>query len=263
MQKLKGAVALACTCVLVACGGGGSNDTQPESVPHPEGRYDGYTTVNGRAATALILGADSYWVFYSAIGNPATIGGVVQGDISGVSVAAFTSANVRDFNYEGLGTAFGTATVYYTPRASVNATIGFTSGSTEGFVGAYNTTFAQTPSIETIAGTYTGTASTVVTGQQAGSGTINADGAFAGSAAGCNTTGTITPRAAANDSGSSSPRYGGNAYNVSITFGPAPCFYAGQTFTGVALYEADTKTLIAGATNAGRTDAMTFMGTKQ
>jgi hypothetical protein len=268
MQKLKGAVALACTCLLAACGGGGdANDTQPESVPHPEGRYDGYEfnpsdgSPTGRTGVALVTGARSYVLFYSAPGNPNVLGGVVQGDIAGVTTAAFTTANVRDFNYEGLGTTFGTATASFTPRASISAVADYAGGRT-GFSGAYNSTFAQTPTLGAIAGTYGGTSATVATGRQAASGTIRADGQFTGSAGGCISSGTLTPRPAADDSGSASPRFGGNAYDFSITFGGAPCFYAGQTFTGVALYDADAKMLLATAPNAARTDALTFMGTK-
>jgi hypothetical protein len=262
MQKLKGAVALACTSLLVACGGGGANDTQPESVPHPEGRYDGYNSTLTRAGTALVIGARSYWLFYSASGNPSVLAGVVQGDITASSVAGLLSPNARDFNYESQSTTFGTVSADFTPKASIAAVMRYDIGGTGDFSGAYNGTFGLTPTLQAIAGTYSGTAATVVSGRQASTLAVSADGAFTASAGGCTTSGTITPRPAADDSGSSSPRYGGNAYDFSITFGGAPCYYAGQTFTGVALYDADTKALLAAAPNSARTDALAFMGTK-
>ncbi len=261
MKKLS-MLAACCASFLTACGGGGANDTQPETVPHPEGRYDGSSPSTGRGGVALVLGARSYWLFYSAPGNAALLGGLVQGDITASSVAGFQSANVRDFNYEGLGTSFGTASASVVRKASIDATVIYSGGTAANFVGAYNATFEQTPSLATIAGTYTGTAATVATGRQASTGTISADGHFSGSSGGCISTGTVAPRPAADDSGSASPRYGGNAYDFTVTFGGAPCYYAGQTFTGVALYDADTKSILAAAPNAARTDAAAFAGTK-
>jgi hypothetical protein len=269
MQKLKGALALACTSLLVACGGGGSaNDTQPESVPHPEGRYDGYVfdasgVSTGRTGQALVIGARSFWLFYSAPGNPALIGGVVHADIAAISTAAFTSANGRDFNFEGFGVTPGTGTAKFVPRASIDVSgSSLVSGAAGSFVGAYNGTFAQTPTLAAIAGTYVGTAATAATGRQAGSGTITADGAFSGSSGGCISTGTFTPRPAADDNSSTSPRYGGNAYDVVLNFGGVPCAYPGQTWSGVAMYDADTKSILVAAVNPGRTDAAAFAGTK-
>lgn len=269
MQKLMGAVALACTCVLTACGGGGdANDERPESVPHPEGRYDGSLfdadgNATGRSGSALVVGARSFWLFYSAPGNPGMIAGVVHADITAHSTAAFTSANGRDFNFEGFGVTAGTGVARFEPRASIDVSGSFLTGAPVGsYVGAYNGTFAQTPTLAAIAGTYLGTAATALTGRQAGSGTITAEGAFSGSSGGCISSGTFTPRPAADDNSSTSPRYGGNAYDVVLNFGGAPCAYPGQTWSGVAMYDADTKSILVAAVNPGRTDAAAFAGTK-
>lgn len=270
MQKMKVASVLALTCAVVACGGGGSaNEEKPETVPHPEGRYDGFVfdasngQSTGRSGQALVVGARSFWLFYSAPGNPALIAGVVHADITAHSIAAFTSVNGRDFNFEGFGTTFGTGSASFKPRASIDVYgSSLISGAAGYFVGAYNGTFAQTPTLAAIAGTYLGTAATVATGRQSGSGTIGADGSFSGSSGGCLSSGTFTPRPAADDNSSTSPRYGGNAYDVVLSFGGAPCAYPGQTWTGVAMYDADTKSILVAAVNPGRTDAAAFAGTK-
>jgi hypothetical protein len=61
--------------------------------------------------------------------------------------------------------------------------------------------------------------------------TISTAGAISGTSAGCLFTGTATPRAS-----------GKNIFNVSITFGAAPCALAGQTATGIAIDYAITGT---------------------
>jgi len=53
---------------------------------------------------------------------------------------------------------------------------------------------------------------------------INNAGAITGSSGGCSFTGTATPRAS-----------GKNVFDVSITFGAAPCVLPSQTVTGIAL----------------------------
>ena len=53
-----------------------------------------------------------------------------------------------------------------------------------------------------------------------------------------------------------------NAYNVAIRFGAAPCFFANQSMSGIAYFDAPTKRLYAAAPNAGRTDGILFLGTK-
>jgi hypothetical protein len=63
-------------------------------------------------------------------------------------------------------------------------------------------------------------------------------------------------------SGTTAPHVRGNVYNFAITFGTTGCFFAGQTFTGHAYYDAALKALYAAAPNAGRTDGVLFIGPK-
>jgi hypothetical protein len=58
------------------------------------------------------------------------------------------------------------------------------------------------------------------------------------------------------------PRARGNAFNVSLTFGGAPCLFANQTLTGIAYFDATTRVVYAAAPNANRTDGVLFVGTK-
>lgn len=92
---------------LVACGGGGSGDAESANgngtnpVGNAEGFYNG-TTSNGRSLTGLVLDDGSYWVLYSAQNNSAVMAGMIQGN-SRAAAGTFTSADGRDFNFEGGG----------------------------------------------------------------------------------------------------------------------------------------------------------------
>lgn len=88
-----------------ACGGGNS-ESDVSSLSHPtalsaEGRWTG-TTSTGRAIVGLVLDDGSYWLLYSARGNPNVLAGLVEGTGTSHS-GSFGSSNTRDFNLEGAG----------------------------------------------------------------------------------------------------------------------------------------------------------------
>jgi len=62
--------------------------------------------------------------------------------------------------------------------------------------------------------------------------------------------------------GSATPRASGNAYNLSITFGGAPCYFENQTMSGIGYFDATSKRLWAATPNASRTEGILFVGTK-
>src|SRR3569832_1546317 len=82
------------TSVVAACSSGSSDNsstpTLPPAATSAEGLWNG-TTSTTRTVGGLVLNDGSYWVFYTAIGNPTVLAGLVQG--TGTSnLGAFTSS---------------------------------------------------------------------------------------------------------------------------------------------------------------------------
>ena len=105
----------------------------------------------------------------------------------------------------------------------------------------YDVTFEESPLLSDLAGAYSGQAVSS-SGVQTVDLTVTSAGAVAGTVAGCQFTGLAAPRSDA------------NAFDLSVTFGGAPCLFANQTLTGLAYYNPLTRQMIALAPNAGRTD---------
>jgi hypothetical protein len=104
--------------VSVACGGG-YGDRDFSSLPQPtatsaEGRWTG-ATPKGRTVAGLVLDDGSYWLFYTARGNPNILAGLVQGTGTSHS-GSFGSSNTRDFNLEGAGIHAATMNGSYVPN---------------------------------------------------------------------------------------------------------------------------------------------------
>ena len=243
MMKLLTALA---TAVLVSsCGGGG--DSAPAGPSAVQGLWLGTTTTN-RAVTGLVFSDGSSYVLYSRVGNPALLGGVVQGSSSAAN-GTWSSGDARDFNLEGAGVLAATLAGTYTAKQSLAGTATYSNGSTTSFSGTYNAAYETVPTLSAVSGMYNGTVA-FSQGSQAAQVSVAASGAVTATASGCIATGTATPRT------------DGNAYNVTLTYGPAPCFFAGQTFNGIAYFDAPNKRLYAAAPNAARTDGVLFIGTK-
>lgn len=230
---------------LVGCGGGGSGD-QPGGAPTAQGLYIGSTNTN-RVATALVLSDGSTYVLYSAVGNPNVIAGVGLATVS-TSASEFRGQDGRDFNFEGLGVLNATFAGTYVAKRSISGAV-FYPHSSVVFGGTYSSDYEVKPSLATIAGTYTGQVASPA-GVQSATFTIANTGTVSGSASGCVATGQFVPRA------------DGNAYNATITFGAAPCIFAGQTFSGIGYYNSATRRMYAAAPNAERTAGVLFAGTK-
>jgi hypothetical protein len=211
--------------------------------------YNG-TTGDGRSTTGIVLDDGTYYFLYSFVGNPNLIAGVVQGD--GTSTGAtFTSNNAVDFNLQGLGVMPATVSATYHPKQSISGTVSYpTKGAFNTFGGTYNPLYEATPSLTALAGTFTGQAATSA-GVETATVTIQSSGSLSGTgSSGCNFTGTATPRAH------------GNVFNVSISFGAAPCLFANQTLSGIAFFDANAKRLYTATPNETRTDGALFVGTK-
>ena len=238
--------ALAVAAALAACGGGGGvNDDNPPSAA--QGLWIGSTNSN-RAVTGLVFSDGTYYVLYSSVGQPSTIAGVVQGT-SSASGGSWSSGNARDFNLEGLGVNSATVSGSYTAGDSLSGAISYSGGTVTSFTSSYDAAYDITPTLTTLAGTYTGQVALSV-GVQSATVTISGTGVVSANAQGCGATGTAAPRS------------DGNAYNFTLTFGGSPCFFAGQTFSGVAYLNAASGTLYAAAPNSARTDGVLLLATR-
>lgn len=229
-------------------GGGGSGAAAPVTNSPAEGLWLG-STGDGRAITGLVFENGLYYILYSLVGDTGTIAGVVQGNGS-TSGANFSSGNARDFNLEGSGVLVATVAGTVAAQSTFAGTVTYGPGLTNTFAATYDSDYELTPSLSTVAGTYGGEVAFSL-GVEPATITIAANGALSGTGdSGCTVSGSISPRAR------------GNAYNVSITFGGAPCHFANQTLAGIGYYEATGQRFFSATPNAARTDGILFAGTK-
>lgn len=212
-----------------------------------EGLWFGTTNTN-RTLTAAVLDDGTYYFFYSAVANPALIGGVLQG--TGTSNAgSFTSPNTKDFGMRATALD-ATLSASYAARQFLNGSLTYSGGGTMSFTSSYNIAYDTPPTVASLAGVYTGQAGNSTTSQTANM-TATTDGAFTGAEQnGCTFTGRATARTR------------GNVFDQTITFGGAPCVFAGNTFQGVMYFDLSTRRLYMAAPNSLRTDAAIFFGTK-
>ncbi len=234
--------------LLSACGGGAATTpaTTPATSSPAQGLWVGSTSTN-RSVTSRVLGDGSYYMVYSPVGNPNAIAGVVQG-AGTASNGKFTSSNAVDFNFEGQGVNAVGMSVNYSSKSSFNGTLTYTAGGAADLTSAYNAAFETKPTLASITGTFTGQAAAFTGAAANATLTVSAAGALSGDASGCAISGSVSPR---ND---------GNAYNVSLQFGAAPCVFANQSLSGVAYFDTLSSTITILALNAGRTDGVIFLG---
>lgn len=235
------------TSALAACSSGSSENssTSPPTATSAEGLWNGTTSTN-RTVGGLVLNDGSYWVFYTAIGNPNVLAGLVQG--TGTSnLGSFTSSDTRDFNLEGAGILAATISGSYVQKNTFNGTIAYLNGATGNFTTTYDSDYELAPDINLVAGNYFG----VRADNQTVGVTLDAAGAVSGSSSdGCTFAGSFSPRGT------------GNVFNVTVTFAGGSCSNGTNTVTGVAFYDAATRRLFSAGLNGTRTNGFMFIGTK-
>jgi hypothetical protein len=249
MQKAKLlSAAVMAGLFMAGCNGGGGDSPAPVAgAASAEGLWPGTTNTN-RAITGIVLDDGIFYVLYSQVNNPAVIAGVVQGNGTSLN-GSFSSANARDFNMEGQGVLPATVSASYISRQSLNGSVTYAVGATT-FTSNYSADYDVTPSLATLAGTFSGQ---VISSQgvENANVTVNAAGGITGTGvSGCSVTGTATPRTK------------GNVFNLSLTFGGAPCLFANQTMAGIAYFDSVAKRLYGATPNAARTDGVLFVGVK-
>lgn len=236
---------------LTVGGCGSESDSNPApatSASSAEGLYSGSTNTN-RTLAAVVLDDGTHYFFYSVPANPNLIAGVLQGNGTSNN-GSFTSANARDFHVEGLRVLSATIAASYAARQSLNGSITYPGASGATFTSTFDPAYNTTPSLASLAGTYTGQAGSSG-GVQSATVTVASNGVFTGvEADGCTFTGTA------------SPRVRGNIFDQSVTFGGLPCEFAGSTLVGIAYLDVPNRRLYGAAPASDRTNAVIFSGTK-
>jgi hypothetical protein len=270
MVKDRGArLAVVLGIALAGCGGDGG-ESAPTS-PGAEGAY----TQNGGTLQVLVLDDDQFWAFPGLllqVGGPGAAAAFAFLQGQGVSNnGSFVAPDTRNF-FAGSPLPPVTAPLIasYVPGATLS---GEYSG--VGAIGRFNVTvmpatlfdYFQPASIQSVAGSWfiaietAGSASNILV-LTAGSLSISSTGTFSGShlilsghtpIGECTFDGTLVPRPT-----------GRNVFDVSMTFGPAPCALPGQSQTGIALayLASDGPRLQLAAVDRDRLDATAFFGSR-
>ncbi len=204
--------------------GGGDDSTSQQPGATAEGVYAGTLTGSSyHHFKTLVLENDEYWTLYGEETNSFfSVFGFVQG--SGQShEGSYTVSDLRDYALSS--TDSGSAVASYDAAARTfegsyvvdgGAAIQFTGGPITDVAYDYD----QTASMSTMIGQWlaTNTKGEYVTFD------VAADGTVSMSQNGCVASGTLQPRAS-----------GKNIFDVTVTFGAAPCELPNETATGVAL----------------------------
>lgn len=214
-----------------------------------DGLYFGTTDTN-RDIGGIILDDGTFYILYSVENNPNVIGGVLHG-ICAASGGTISSSNAKDFNIEGLGIFSVSVSATYSAKEWVNGTVAYGDGTTTHFWTDYDSDYEVEPSLAALAGTYIGQVAFSL-GVEDATITVSPTGIISGiGESGCRLSGSVIPRST------------GNVYNVSITFGDSPCYFAHETMNGICYLDLSTNQLFAVASNASRTEGILFVGNKE
>ncbi len=212
-----------------------------------EGLWTGSASTQ-RTLTTAVPDGSTYYVFYTVVGNPNQIAGVIQGAGTAEN-GTFSSANAKDFGI-GSGVLEATLAATFGAKQSFNGSITYSTGGVFSFTHTYNSAYDTAPPLSSLAGVYQGQAGRSG-GSETATVTVSSDGTYSGSQQdGCTFTGRITPRAR------------GNVFDAVIAFGGAPCFFGADTLQGIWYLDIPTQRLYAAAINGARTDAVILFGVK-
>lgn len=241
-QRVRSLVAaLLAASLLVACGGGGDDGDAGPALA--SGAWRG-TSDTGRDVAGVVLQDGSYYLLYSGPGTPATPGGFVQGT-GRFQGDSFVSTDLRDYNVEGLGTQQGSLGADVWPGSALRARVS-TPARTQTFDTLAANDFAPA-SLATLAGSYTGQVGFSL-GFRPGTFTVTPGGVVSTNINGCDIIGRTSPRAE------------GYVYDLTMTFGGAPCVFPNVTFTGIAYVRGNQ--LRAMLQEPARRQGIVFAGTR-
>jgi hypothetical protein len=189
----------------------------------PEGLYVGQSSV--RETIRALVNADGS--FYFVLKTNGSVSGAVVGTAN-MSNGTFSSPNVVDYVIGSAPAATISMSASYSQKVSLNG--GFTTPkSYETFTANYDTAYDSISIPVDLAGLYFGSSSTLA-GTQSGSLTIQ-NGALTGVAGGCGFQGNLV-------------QLHGPTFRANATFSTQPgsaCSVSGQSFSGVAIYDASLR----------------------
>jgi hypothetical protein len=227
IRMLKGlGVVCALALLLTGCGvTGGANSGGGKAISYggkAEGIYLG-TTSNSNSFEIIVLPNDQYYEVYGTLtGNPYSVSGMILGQ--GASGNGTYTANVTNIAYTGQ-TTLQNVNASFATGASIGGTltnvgnlsgISFTGSALPGSFFNFDTR----ASLSDLSGSWTGT---LLDGTST-TFTADSNGMLNGSASGC-----LFSGAALADSSNH------NFFDVTLTFGGAPCALGDQTATGIAV----------------------------
>jgi hypothetical protein len=211
------------------------------------GIYKGMLSAGGSARLLMLYDGSAY-LFYSLVPGGSTQGVVIATGGQQTNGGDYKSTHARSYRLSTQHVSPATLSIDFSNAPAVSGEIEQPDTSPLLFKTSADQMLGQTPSLQSIAGLYSGRASSIGGGTH-GQMTVTSDGFLAGTtAAGCVYKGTV------------SPHTGLNAYDLSVTFGPAPCSSPASTVTGNAML--DEGRLLAALPTAGGSNVFVFDGQK-
>jgi hypothetical protein len=250
-----------CAVTLAACSNGGntgSSSIATGGAPPPGsytatipsgGVYKGTLKGSGADATLLMLFDGSAYLFYGGAGGTGLAGVAVATNGAQANDGRFVSNSAMDYR---LGKASASPAVFsadFAHAPAVDATVADKDGSANvAFSGNAAPMLDVAPTKANAGGLYSGRGMSLAGTTQTRI-TVAGDGYLAGTTtSGCIFRGTIAPHQNA------------NAYDVSVTFGPAPCPVPDASVTGSAVL--DGARLLVALPSPDRANVFLFDGRK-
>jgi len=242
-----------CAVALAACSTGGSNTPPPPGTTTTTlpsgGIYKGTLKGSTAEATLLMLFDGTAYLFYGGAGGTGLAGVAVAKNGAQSGNGRFTSDSAFDYR---IGRGSASPAVFnadFAHAPAVDGTVANKDGSAGlAFSGSAATILDIAPTRANLGGLYSGRGMALGATTQTRI-TIAGDGYLAGTT----TSGCIFK-------GTAAPHEGANAYDVSVTFGPAPCPLPDATVTGNAVL--DSARLIVALPSPNRSDVFLFDGRK-
>lgn len=231
-------------------GGGGSTGGNANTNGTPEGVYAG-TLENTLVHNTFILDdARIYSIYGEMSGDVFMVGGLLQGNGT-ANNGNFSSTNLREYSGDG-------SVVPWSLSASYQAGKSFSGALSDGMMSISFSGTAITPdaynynaaaNLSNITGSWNLDS---VPGAPVAM-TIQSNGIFSATSGGCSFSGMVTPRAS-----------GKNVFDVTLTYGAAPCILAGQSANGIAIeYPIGIqRQLIIATTTLGRDNGAVLLGAR-
>ena len=240
----RGICTLGMALALAACGGGGGGASPPVATGGTaQGLWQGTTNTGYNVALAVLDDSTTWGFYYYA----QTIYGAFNGQASGNGSAFSGTGSFYNFASQSATTDSFNGTV--TPHTTLSAT------DTRGDVvtATYSSLNSSTPTLASLAGSYTGNATTKTSGNQRTTLALDASGHLSGTNAGCTVSGTVSPRTGVT-----------GVFNLSVGFSGTCLLGSGTTASGIAVVDTTQSppVVYAMGLNPGKTDGFMFAGSQ-